>query len=37
MGLPFRAVVADSFYGDNPTFQEGLEEAGLAYLLALKP
>lgn len=35
--IPFRAIVADSFYGDNFTFQEGLEEAGLPYVLALRP
>ena len=26
-GAPFRAVVADCFYGDNPTFNEALEAA----------
>jgi hypothetical protein len=44
-GIPFRAVVADNFYGDNPsarlragfTFQVGLGEAGLPYVLALRP
>jgi SRSO17 transposase len=36
-GVPFRAIVADSFYGDNFTFQEGLEEARLPYVLALRP
>jgi SRSO17 transposase len=36
-GVPFRAVVADNFYGDNFTFQVGLEEAGLPYVLALRP
>lgn len=35
--IPFRAVVADNFYGDNLTFQVGLEEAGLPYVLALRP
>jgi hypothetical protein len=37
VGIPFRAVVADNFYGDNSTFQVGLGEAGLPYLLALRP
>jgi hypothetical protein len=36
-GLPFRAVVADSFYGDHLGFQEGLDELGVGYVLALKP
>jgi SRSO17 transposase len=36
-GIPFRAVVADNFYGDNFTFQVGLGEAGLPYVLALRP
>jgi SRSO17 transposase len=36
-GLPFRAVVADSFYGDHLGFQEGLAELGVGYVLALKP
>ena len=36
-GLPFRAVVADCFYGDNATFEGALAEAGLPYVLALKP
>jgi SRSO17 transposase len=36
-GVPFRAIVADNFYGDNFTFQQGLGEAGLPYVLALRP
>jgi SRSO17 transposase len=36
-GVPFRAVVADSFYGDSLAFEEGLWEAGLPFVLALKP
>jgi SRSO17 transposase len=36
-GLPFRAVVADSAYGDHLGFVEGLERLGLGYVLALKP
>ena len=35
--LPFRAVVADSAYGDHLGFVEGLEQLGLGYVLALKP
>jgi hypothetical protein len=36
-GVPFRAVVADCFYGDHLGFVEALERAGLPYVLALKP
>ena len=36
-GFPFRAVVADCFYGENATFEAALEEAALPYVLALKP
>jgi hypothetical protein len=36
-GVPFRAVVADCFYGDNPGFVEALGAAGVAFVLALKP
>lgn len=36
-GVPFRAVVADCFYGENATFEGALEEATLPYVLALKP
>ena len=36
-GVPFRAVVADSFYGENLGFVEGLEQLELGYVLALKP
>jgi DDE superfamily endonuclease len=35
--LPFRAVVADCFYGDNATFTGTLHRARLPYVLALKP
>jgi len=34
--IPFRAVVADCFYGDNPGFVEALGRAGVAFVLALK-
>jgi hypothetical protein len=36
MGLPFRAVVADSFYGEDRGFKRSLGELGVAYVLALK-
>src|SRR5262249_4454860 len=36
-GVPFRAVVADCFYGDNLAFGRTLEEAGLPYVLGVKP
>ena len=36
-GIPFRAVVADSFYGENETFRTGLAELGVGYVLALRP
>jgi SRSO17 transposase len=35
--VPFRAVVADCFYGDHLGFVEALEIAQLPYVLALKP
>jgi hypothetical protein len=35
--IPFRAVVADCFYGDNTGFVEALGAAGVAFVLALKP
>jgi hypothetical protein len=36
-GVPFRAVVADSFYGEDEDFRRSLEELGVGYVLALKP
>ncbi len=36
-GVPFRAVVGDSFYGENLGFIEGLEQLELGYVLALRP
>jgi SRSO17 transposase len=36
-GLPFRAVVADSFYGENDGFRSGLAQKHLGYVLALRP
>jgi hypothetical protein len=36
-GFSLRAVVADCFYGENATFEGALADAGLPYVLALKP
>jgi SRSO17 transposase len=36
-GIPFRAVVADSFYGEHAGFISGLERLGVGYVAALKP
>jgi hypothetical protein len=36
-GIPFKAVVADSFYGEDEDFKRSLEELGVGYVLALKP
>jgi SRSO17 transposase len=33
--IPFRAVVADSFYGEDRGFRHGLEKLGVGYVLAL--
>lgn len=35
-GIPFRAVVADSFYGEDRGFKRSLRELGVGYVLALK-
>src|SRR6266540_2031438 len=35
--IPFRAVVADCFYGDSTGFVEALGRAGVRSVLALKP
>jgi DDE superfamily endonuclease len=35
--IPFRAVVADSFYGEDEGFKESLSELGVGYVMALKP
>ena len=35
--IPFRAVVADCFYGDNTGFVEALGRAGVAFVLASSP
>jgi hypothetical protein len=36
MGISFRAVVADCFYGENGTFERALRQAGLPFVLGLK-
>jgi hypothetical protein len=36
-GIPFRAVVADSFYGEDEGFKQSLSELGVGYVMALKP
>ncbi len=35
--VPFRAVVADSFYGEDAGFRQRLHELRVGYVLALKP
>jgi hypothetical protein len=35
--IPFRAVVADAFYGEDGGFKRSQEELGAGYVLALKP
>jgi hypothetical protein len=35
--VPFRAIVADCFYGDHLGFVEAVEQAHLPYVLSLKP
>jgi hypothetical protein len=36
-GVPFRAVVADSFYGEDEGFRQALVGLEVGYVLALKP
>jgi SRSO17 transposase len=36
-GVAFRAVVADSLYGENPTFESALARAGIPFVLAVRP
>ena len=36
-GVPLRAVVADCGYGDSDEFRHALREAGLPFVMALKP
>jgi DDE superfamily endonuclease len=35
--IPFRAVVADCFYGEHDAFRLGLHRQGIGYVLALQP
>jgi hypothetical protein len=35
--IPFRAVVADSFYGEDEGFKQRLSKLGVGYVVALKP
>jgi len=35
--IPFAAVVADSFYGEDEGFKQSLSELGTGYVLALRP
>src|SRR5215217_436773 len=35
--IPFRVVVADSFYGEDEGFKQRLSELGVGYVVALKP
>jgi len=35
--VPFRAVIADCLYGENPTFEGALGEAGLPFVLGVRP
>ena len=35
--IPFRAVVADCLYGENPDFQSALWKARVPYVLSLRP
>ena len=35
--ISFRAVVADSFYGEDEGFKQRLSELGVGYVVALKP
>ena len=36
IGVGFRAVVADSFYGEDREFKRSLERSGVGYVLSLK-
>jgi SRSO17 transposase len=36
-GWPFRAVVADNFYGEDRGLKSGLQQLGVPYVMALKP
>ena len=37
LGLPFRAVVADCVYGESAAFEGALFEAGVPYVVSLRP
>ena len=37
LGIPFEAVVADNFYGEDRPLRKGLRDLHLGYVLALKP
>src|SRR5713101_6753374 len=37
LGIPFRAVVADSLYGEHPEFKRTMWRADIPYVLAVKP
>jgi len=37
IGRPFRAVVADSFYGEDEGFRESLRKLKVGYVLASRP
>jgi len=37
VGIPFRAVVADCFYGEDRHVQQGIRDLGQGYVLGLKP
>jgi hypothetical protein len=36
-GIPFRAMVADSFYGEDRGLKRGLRQLNVPYVMALKP
>lgn len=36
-GMPFRAMVADSFYGEDRSLKQELRTLGVPYVMALKP
>lgn len=36
-GIPFRAVVADAFYGENHLFKDSLRAEAIPFVLALNP
>jgi SRSO17 transposase len=36
-GWPFRAVVADNFYGEDRGLKGGMQKLGVPYVMALKP